>query len=202
MSIWFFIWLCMTLIILYFVGWNMVILMRQKRAWKAFAGKHKLRYKGGKSGESSEMSGSFNDSTISLFTGEHEAETSRGTRKLMAIEIILPSKPEFEAGLATGGMVDLLKDMNFGPELKIKHKGWSKESIAASPDPEKFETYLIKERLDALMTLASIKNSWVTLIFRDETALLRFDTPDALDTAAKLNSILDKMTKAAKALGY
>ena len=105
-----------------------------------------------------------------------------------------------EGGLATGGMVEFLKNMSFGQEIKVTHKGWSKENMASSPDPEKFETYLTPERIDALMALAGIKNSWLILIFRNDTALLRFDTPDALDTEAKLDSILDKMTKAAKAL--
>ena len=200
MNIWFFVWFCMTAVILYFLVWNSVILFRQKSAWKAFAEKHKLRYKSGKIGESPEMGGTYNDETIAMFTGEHESPTARGTRKLMAIEIILSSDMPCEGGLATGGMVDVLKDISFGQEVPIKHKGWNKENMATSPDPEKLGAYLSPERLDALMNLTRIKNSWVILIFRGDTALLRFDTPDALDTEAKLKTILDRMTKAAKVL--
>jgi phosphoglucomutase len=44
-SIWFYLWLLLSGGLLFFMGWTMLILFRQKKAWKQFAARHKLRYK-------------------------------------------------------------------------------------------------------------------------------------------------------------
>ena len=44
MNIWFVLWLLLSAALLYFTGWTFLILQKQKRAWRVFATKYKLRY--------------------------------------------------------------------------------------------------------------------------------------------------------------
>lgn len=200
MSIWFLLWLLLSAGLIYFLGWTLYILYRQKKAWKGYAKRHKLRYRSAQMLSAPEVSGTIGDYTVSLFTGEHVSEDVRRSRRLTAIEVQLSSVMPVEGGIASGGMVDLIRQMGFKEEYRPKHPGWDKSFIASSASRPVLEAYLIPERLDVLTKLMKVKNSWVILIFREDTMLLRFDTPDALDSVQKIDRIVKKMVEAAKIL--
>ncbi len=200
MNIWVLVWLGLALTLLYFMGWNMLILYRQKKAWREFSEGESLRFKDGGFAKSPEMNGTYKDYTVSLFTGEHLAPDGRGSRRLAAIEIQLSSKMPFEAALASGGMVSFARELQLNEEVKIDHKGWKKDYIALSNKPAALENYLTSERIEALMTLIRVKNGWVILVFKGDTTLLRFDTADPLDKVGTLRAILNRMVEAAKIL--
>lgn len=200
MSIWFFIWLLLSGALIYFMGWNAFILYRQKRAWKSYAGAHKLRYRSPTLFAAPEMNGTAGDYTVSLFTGEHMSPDMRGSRKLTAIEIQLSSRFPLAGGVASGGMVDVIQGMGFKEEINPNHPEWDKAWIARAENRNVLKEYLSAERLAALVSLMKIRNAWVIFIFQDNMMLLRFDTPDPLDSAKKLNYIIKKMTETAKIL--
>jgi len=200
MTIWFFIWLGIALILLYFMGWNMLIAYRQKQAWKAFADRESLRFKKGGFSDSPEMSGAYRDYTVSLFTGEHVIANGRTGRKLAAIELQLSSHMPFEGALASGGMVPLVRDLQFNEEVKPTHKSWKKDYIASSNTPFALRSYLSDARIDALMSLVRVKNAWVIFVFKGDTSLLRFDTADPLDDVDKITAVVNRMVEAAKIL--
>ncbi len=200
MSIWFLIWLFLSGALLYFLAWTIYILFRQKSAWKKFAAQKKLRYRPGTLFGSPEISGSADKRTISFFVSEHMAADARSSRKLTAIEVKLSSQMPFEIGIASGGMVPMLKHFSFREELRPDYPKWDKNYIAAASSRMALESYLTPERLEALTSMMRIRNGWTIFICRGETTLLRFDTPDALDTVEKLNRIFTKMYAVADAL--
>lgn len=200
MNIWLLIWLFIAAVLLYFFGWTLYILFQQKRAWQAFAKKAKLRYKPGRWQESPDMSGNYNGTTISYFTGEHISPDVRGSRKLTAIEVSLSSKMPFEGGVASRGMVEFIKTMGFKEEILPQNPKWKSEYIATSNTPYALQSYLTDTRLEALFSLMRIKNAWVILIFKEDTMLLRLDTPDPLETEKKLEAITKRMVEVAKRL--
>lgn len=200
MSIWFFLWLILSGALLYFLGWTVFILTRQKGAWRAYASRHKLRYKPNSFFEAPEISGTIGNHTISVFSGEHMADDARRARKLMAAEVQLSGVMPIEGGVASGGHVDIVQSLGFKEEIRPKHPGWDKSWIASSSNKHVLESYLTPERLDALTSLMKIKSAWVILIFRDDVMLLRLDTPDPLDSGQKLDRLMKKMLQVADTL--
>lgn len=202
MSIWVFIWLILSVMLLYFFGWTLYITYQQKRAWKAFAEKNKLRYEGGKFSESPKMEGIIDGYAISLFTGEHLLNDERQRlRKMTAIEIRLDTQLPVDAGVASGDMVNFVKALEFKHEIKPEYKDWKDDAyIAATDSRAVLKGYLTQERLNALTKLMKIKNVWVILVFRSDTALLRIDTSKALEVPKLLNSLVQTMVKTAKVM--
>ena len=169
MSIWFFIWLALSGALLYFLFWTLYILFRQKRAWRLYAQKMKLRYNPRQMVESPEISGLVYGYTASMFAGEHASADTRGTRKLTAIEIHLSSRAPFDAGVASGGMVNIVRVLGLKEEMRPQSSEWHESWIASASDVRALEAYLTPERLTALVSLMKMKNAWVILIFRGDT---------------------------------
>lgn len=200
MNFWVLIWLIIAAALIYFFAWTLFILFKQKKTWQTYAEKNGLRYTPGKLQDSPEIGGNLKGYTVSLFTGEHATIDMRGSRKLTAIEVQLTSKMPFEGGVASRGMVEFLKNIGFKDEIALKHPGWKNEYIAVSNTPYALQSYLTAPRFEALSSLMRVKNAWVILVFRGDMALLRFDTPDPIETEKKINVIVDRMIEAAKIL--
>lgn len=200
MNIWLLIWLAITAALLYFFAWTIFILYKQKQTWRTYAEKMKLRYTPGKMQESPEINGNYRDYTVSMFTGDHTTADMRGVRKLSAVEVQLMSKMPFEGGVASRGMVEFLKGLAFKDEILPKHPRWKTEYIAASNTPYALQSYLTDARIEALSSLMRVKNAWVIMVFKNDMALLRFDTPDPLETEKKITVIVDRMIEVAKIL--
>jgi len=192
-SVWFFLWLFLSGALLYFLGWTMFILLRQKQAWKIFAAQKKMRFKSTTFLGSPEISGTIDNRPVSFFVGEHLTADARSSRKLSAIEIKLASKMPIEGGIASGGMVALVQSLNLKEEIRPDHPNWDKNYIAVASNRAALAAYLTNERIEALTSLMKIRNGWVIVIFRGDVMLLRYDTPDPLDTLEKLNKILQKI---------
>ncbi len=194
-------WLILSLGLVYFMGWTMLIVHRQKQTWKAFSKKHKLRYKLLKGLLSPEVKGVYDGYTVSLFTGEHESEDIRGSRKMTAIEVNLNSKMPFAGAVASGqGMVQVVEDMGFPQEVVPKLDGWDKEYVAKSEKKIALREFLTDQRLKSLISLMKIKSTWVIFIFKDDTTLLRLDTPQPLDKIDILEKLMKKMIAVASSL--
>lgn len=200
MSVWFFIWLGLSLALLYFMVWTLYILYRQKRAWKAYAAKMKLRYTPRNLLDSPQISGVAYGHTVALFSAEHATTDARGGRKLTAIEVTLKSPSPFDAILASGGMVEIGRSVNLGGEIKPGSKDWSPEWLAAASSALALEAYLTPERVEALVSIMKIKNAWIIFVMRGGTTLLRLDTSDPLDAVGKIDRILKRLTDIAAVL--
>jgi hypothetical protein len=200
LSIWFILWFVLSFALLYFLGWTVYILFRQKQAWKTYAAKNKLRYTQSKLMSSPEMSGVIQDYTVSFFTAEHEPPDARSARRMTAIEISLSSRLPFEGGLASSGMVWLMRAIGFGEEYIPAHENWDKNWIAASSSVNALQTFMTPARLQALVSLMKLKNASVIFLFREDVTLLRLDTPDPLDMPDKIDKLVKIMIKTAQAL--
>jgi hypothetical protein len=183
------------------MGWTFFILFRQKRVWKKFSADNKLRYSnGGRLAASPQITGVVGAYTVDVFTGEHMSPDIRRARKLTAIEVQLSSRLPITGGVASGNMVQVLRDFGVRNEFRPSHTAWQESWIAGADRPAVLEGYLTGPRLDALTGLMKIKNAWLILVFKGGTSLLRLDTPDPLDSEKKLAAIVKKMTAVAKVL--
>ena len=200
MSIWIAIWIFISVALLGFLVWSIFILYQQKKVWKAFAEKHKLRYKANALMETPEVDGLFDDYKVSCFESQHGNPDQRSVRKMIAVEVALDSKMPIDGGVASGGMVDLIKELSFGAETVPDHKSWDKSYIAAGSNRFVLKSYLNDARVAALTKLMRINNTWAILIFREDRMLLRIDTPNLLAEEAYFKKLMKLMVETAKLL--
>lgn len=201
MNIWFLLWAVLSTALIYFLVWTLVILYRQKKAWRAYATHRKLRYSSRSFFGAPKIDGVIDGYTVSLFTGEHQAPEARGTRKLTAIEVNLSSVMPFDGAIASGGMMDIVTEMGFYDEVKPDIENWdSDQFIVRSDQKAAMAAYLTQERLKSLIALMKQKNAWTIVAFRNGISLLRLDTPLPLDDMEKIDRILKRMLQMAKLL--
>lgn len=200
MNIWLILWCVLAGGLVAFFVWTLLILTRQKAAWKVYAQKRKLRYKPGKLMESPEMEGVIGDHSVSLFSREYLSPDVRGVRKLTAIEVNLNSVMPIAGGVASGGMVEVINDQNLKQKYAPDHEGWDKSYIAASSNRDVLAAYLNADRLDALIGLMAVEHAWMILIFKGDAMLLRLDTPVPLDSPNKVDALVKQMLAAAGVL--
>jgi hypothetical protein len=200
MTIWFWLWLALSSVLMFFLGWTAFILFRQKRCWGAYAKDRGLRYTTLSMMAPPKMEGIWDGYPVSLFTSEHERKDGKLTRKLTAVEVSLQNKMPFGGGVASGGMVQVLKDIGYAREFKPSLSNWPKDYVMASDEVDLMKSYLTMGRIEALRTVLDTELAWSIFAFRDEICLLRLDTPDALDTPEKLDKLLKCMVDAARVL--
>lgn len=200
MSIWLFLWLILSCILLYFSVWSFYLLRSQKKAWIAFAKKYDLRCEEGGFFDAAHVKGMYKDFAIALFTGEHRREDARNSRKLTAIEVEMQSKMPMAAAAASGGMIDVLDFLNHSNEYKPKHKKWKSEYVIRTEDIGMMKAYLTDERVEALTGLMAAVNAWVIFIFQEGGTLLRLDIASPMHDTKKIEVMLNKMVEVAKLL--
>jgi hypothetical protein len=202
MSLWVFIWLLLSAALIYFFGWTLWITFQQKRTWKAYAQKHKFRYTSGNFYDPPEMAGMIEAHQVSLFTGEHLlVNDERGrTRKMTAIEVMLNTHAPTAGGAASGGLVNFIKGLEFKHEIKPDHPGWADDYIVLTDSRAVMRAYLTTVRIEALLKIMNIKSAWTILVFREDVALLRFDTTKPLADPKRLNKIIRALVETAKIL--
>ena len=199
-SIWFFLWLLISIGLLGFSVWTFIILMRQKKSWREFAKKHKLRYRNATLMSSPRLNGVYNGYTIGMFTGEHESERGGANRKLTAIEVELNSKMPISGAFASGGMVGIVQEMTYNNEFVPQQSDWDNEFIARGDNKHVLDEYFDDKRALKLTELMKRKNFWVIFIFKGEDTILRVDTPEPFDSLDKLTKTIDDMIEVAKVL--
>ena len=174
--------------------------MSQKRAWKVYAEKRKLRYKSISLMGGPELNGVIDEHTVGVFTSEHVSQDARGVRKLTAIEVNLNSVMPVSGGVASGGMIPIMKGLRFKQEYLPKHPSWKKSYVASASNKHVLQCYLNDARVEALSKLMEIPNSWVILIFKDDVMLLRIDLADPLHDPKRLDKRVKAMLNAAEVL--
>lgn len=200
MSVWFFIWILLSGVLAFFSIWTLFILFRQKKGWKVFAKKHKLRYRTSGMMASPEISGTINGYTIDIFTSEHFSPGQRAPRKMTALEVQIPGTMPMEGAVASDGMVNLVKELNFNAEVKPQHKDWDVSYIARANNAEALEAYLTEERVGALTSLMKVKSFWLIFVFKKSGTLLRIDSLDPCDSAEKIEKLMRKLIATARIL--
>lgn len=200
MNIWFLIWLLLSGSLIFFAAWTIYILYMQKKSWRDFARKNQMRFTSGRLFSSPEINGAMEGYTVGVFASEHTTEDARGTRRMTAIEIGMQSRLPVGGVVASGGMLQLAQGLGYNEEVRPEHPGWKTAYLARSSSGNALEAYLTPARVEALTGLMKIKGAWVIYVFQEKETLLRLDTPDPLDTADKIEKMIQKMIAAAKTL--
>ena len=196
----FLIWFLISALLVGFWVWTSYTLYRQKKAWKAFAEKRKLRYTPNGFYDTPSMSGAIEQYKISFFASDHSELDARSQRRLSAIEINLHTNLSVKGALASGGMVTVVEELEGSKEYRPDIKGWDDSYIIRTDDVNYMRAYLNDERLKKIIGLMNIDKAWVIVVFLPENTLLRLDTPLPLDNPAKVDAVVKQMIDVAKIL--
>ncbi len=200
MSIWFFIWLLVSLMLAGFSIWTFYIVIQQKKAWYQFARKNKLRYRKTSFMNSPHINGVYKNFTIGIFTSEHPSGDGSATRKLTAIEVEMNSRLPMAGAVGSGGMVPIVQSLEFSEEYKPDSKDWNQEYIIRCDSRRMMAEYLTPARLQALSSMMKRKNTWLIYLFKPQGTILRIDTPEPYDTLARLEKVINSLIALAETL--
>lgn len=200
MTIWLFLWGLLSAGLVFFTIWTLVILFQQKKAWRQFAKKYKLRYRNTALMNSPQVNGIYKGYAVGVFTSEHETERGGTSRKLTAIEVEMDSRMPVEGAIGSGGMVSVVESLGYSDEFKPDYDFWSTEYVIRCQDRRVLNKYLDKDRAKALVDLMKKKNLWVIFIFKGADTVLRIDSPSPFENLERLTKTIDEMIEIAKLL--
>ncbi|MCK6418783.1 MAG: hypothetical protein L6Q57_07595 [Alphaproteobacteria bacterium] len=200
MTLWLLIWILLSVFLLGFMGWTLYLHLRQTMMWRAFAQANGLRFQMTGWLTPPSVEGVYQTFKISVFTGEHAPPNERSTQKRTAIELHIPTLPPFSGGLASAGMVPVLRNFDW-PEMPLPAAfDTSVPMLALSPDAAAYGAYWTPDRIQAINSLVKIPRVWVIYVQRPDTALLRLDTPLPLERPGQLEKYLQRMAAVARVL--
>jgi hypothetical protein len=202
LNFWFLIWVFLAVFISGIFLWSLQILIRQKKTWGDFGRKHKLNVRTPALMKSPVVSGEFRGFLIQLYSEEQPTEDQRSKRFRTILQIEMPAMP-VEGIVASqknhafaNGLLDLTE--TYVPEFP----GWESSILVKTSNTEILKSYLTDERLRAMQALMTIKTVSALYIFDRTTGFLRFETPDPLYDAQKLERLLSKITDQAALLRH
>ncbi len=176
------------------------MLFRQRRAWKFYAQKRKLRYSSEGFYQGSTMSGAIDGYKVTIFTSEHSELDARSQRRLSAIEVNLNSELATYGAIASGGMVPVVESLDLHQEFKPDSEKWDDAYVVRTLDSAYMRKYLNGERLNKIIDLMLEDKVWIILLFLGGAGLLRLDTPAPLDDPKRIDFLVKKMIDVARAL--
>lgn len=197
---WVAIWLVLSCFLLSFVGWTLYVLLQQKRAWKAFAEKNNLSYRGGKMMESPTVQGHYGKRMFSMYTDIQPTKDVRGQRYVSVIEF------QMGDGMPTGAIIATKELREFSDHLIFHEiyvpdlKEWSPDYISKTRDKKNLKEYLTDDRARILSKLFKMKNAVVLFFFDELDCVLRVETTDPLRNAAHLQKIVEQIFKVVQVL--
>ncbi len=200
MSIAFIIWFSISSFLLGFWLWTIYMLFRQRKAWKFYAQKRKLRYSSDGFYEGSSINGEIGGYKVSIFTSEHSELDARSKRRLSAIEVSLHSELSVYSAIASGGMVPIVEDLDLHQEFRPEFNRWDDSYIIRTRDSNYISKYLDEVRISKIVDLMEENKVWVIILFLGVPGLLRIDTPDPLDNPKKIDYLVKKMIEVARIL--
>ncbi|MFP4385591.1 MAG: hypothetical protein ACLFRA_00110 [Alphaproteobacteria bacterium] len=185
MTVYVFIWLSISLFLLVFWVWTLVVVLRQKTAWKVYAEKRKMR---------------FHDTGFFSTPSEHSELDERSQRRLTALEVSLQSDFPFACALGSGGMVSVVNVFDIRHEYKPLIKGWDNSYVLRTSDIGMARAYFTDERLEKLIELMNIEKAWVIMVFVEDRGVLRLDTPYPIDNPKELDRLINQLVSIARLL--
>lgn len=200
LSFTFLLWFTVSALLLGFWFWSIHVVLRQKRAWKFYAEKRKLRYHPKSFLETPSVNGVIDNYSVSLFASEHGELDGRSQRHLTAIEVTLHSSFSSDCAVASGGMVYVVENIGLHQEYKPPTHGWDDSFIVRAADLDVVREYLTNDRLLKLVSLMKIKKAWIIFLFINGKGVLRLDTPLPIDNPKEIDALVKKIIDVAQAM--
>lgn len=200
MTIWVFLWLILSVIILGASVWSAVILYRQKKAWQVFAAKHSMTYTAGRFMAPPTLDGFIEQYRVSFFTAERQSPDVRQRRFVTVVEIVFPEGVIAAAAMGTKEMVPFMETLNQLTPLAITNDKWHQDFRAFAQGRDAVRLYLTSERMEHVIQILSTKNADVLLVFNENLGVVRIETSDPILDPAKAEKVIMRLIRHAQGL--
>jgi hypothetical protein len=194
------IWFVISAILIGATLWSTSILLKQKRAWEAFAKKHKMAYDKGQFMSSPSVTGHMQGYRVALFAAERQALDVRQRRMMTALEITLPGGLIDGAAIGSTEMLPFLNSLTALKPYTPKSEIWNGELHFFARNIDILEAWLTDERLTHIVAIAGTKNSDNLFMCDDVQGIIRIETRDPLSDPDKIEKAAMRLIKHAKAL--
>lgn len=199
MSVGFFIWFIVTVLILGFFWWSVRIQSLQKKAWKAYADKYDLDFKENKFFEAPSMQGYLEDYYIQAMEG---LELDFGGRKKRPILLKLSLRHElpFTLFICKRSEQVVFQQMNMPERVKLKkEKGakWDATNLVGTDDTELALAYMTLERMEMVQKVLDVPYSRGAFISSMDEAFFIVQMDKPLTDPRQLSAVFKRLSDAA-----
>ncbi len=198
--IWKIIWLAISAFVVFITTWSLSILFKQKKAWKEFAKKHKMRHLSGGFFESPEIKGRVYGHDFHMFTAKHGVDDEKRKKYRTVIEVRLDNNAGIKGVFATGDLVSIAEYINLPEKPDVNYAGWNPDILFSTNDAKKFKEYLNNDRAKVINDISNIKNSDMLFLYDTDNIIFQIHMPNPLDDVRKIERILKKLAAAADIL--
>ncbi len=194
------IWFLISAVIVGATLWSTSILFSQKRAWQAFAKKHRMAYDKGRFFSSPSITGHMEGFRVAFFAAERQALDVRQRRMLTAMEITFPGGLVDGGAVGTGEMLPFLNSLAALHPFTPKNGNWDANLHFYVRNDDVVQAWLSDDRLSHIISIVGTKNSDNLMIFDGEQAVIRIETRDPLADPDKMEKAALRIIRHAKAL--
>ena len=188
------IWLAISVFIIGIFVWTTKALFEQKAAWRTFAERRKLKYLPTRFLSSPVIKGLIDGNDFYLASELRDSGDLRGRRFKTVMQFGLPMRMPAGAVVGSGDFVGFVRALDARDDLKLSFEGVPEGSvIGRSDNAEKIADYFTPERVKVLETLVKQKGVSVLFLFDDKYAYLRLETVDPMINATNLDKLVDRL---------
>lgn len=193
MSLWFLLWFVLSFILLGATFWSTIILIQQKKAWREFAAKKGLTFTPNKFFEPASLEGVIDGYNISFFSAIQQKPDARRNRQLTVMQV--NANESFVDGIVCGTseMLPFMQSLEGLTPHDVKAGKWSKKNHIRSRNKKAVDVYLTEERVATLNSILSMPNADILVLLDDTEGVFRFETPNPLQNAAQIESVVQKL---------
>lgn len=193
MSIWFFLWFLLAVIIVGATVWSTIILIQQKRAWKSYAAKKGLSFTPNKFFEPATLEGVMGDYTVALFTAVEKNEDSRKDRQITVAQINANYPFLDGIGMGNAKMKPFLDALDSIKPYDVKDSAWDKGNIIKVENKDTADKFLTKDRLKILNELLKFPKANVLILLDQNEGVFRLETSNPFQDEKKIDALVTKM---------
>lgn len=200
MSLWFLLWFVLSFILLGATFWSTIILIQQKQAWREYSKKYGLTFIPGTFFGPPNMEGIIEGYNVSFFTAVQQNPDARKNRQLTVMQV--NANKSFVNGIACGTaeMLPFLRSLELLSPHEVKEGKWDKKNHIRTRNKKAVDAFLTAERVTVLNEILSMPNADIIVILDDNEGIFRFETPNPLNDANKIDIVLHKLIARIKKL--
>ena len=191
-----FLWAVISAFIIGTFLWSTIILFQQKRAWEAYAKKHKLAYEPSGLFGPPVIRGKIGENRFTFFTDVQKTRDVRGQRMVTVIEVEMGPGMPAAAAMASKEFREFIGELNLSGTFDPNSPDWKPDYVLQTRSVDRLKQYLTPERIKTLHSLFSMRNSVALFFFDTHEAVLRIETPDPLQDAVHMEKITIRLNDA------
>ncbi|MEM8833240.1 MAG: hypothetical protein AAGB32_01750 [Pseudomonadota bacterium] len=200
MSIWFFLWLIMALILIGATGWSTIILLQQKQAWREYAKNKGLNFDPGKFFAPCSMDGRIDGVELSFFTATQQNPEARKNRQVTVFQLTDSHGYVDGAALGTTEVRNFIDELTALRPFDTSTIDWESKYIFHARNNKSLNAFLTAERVKILKDLLGFPSADVLIVLDETEGIFRFETSSPMTNVEKITSTVDKLMSRLKKL--